>query len=188
MSEMSKIKRWISCHAVSMIAMLASGLVCSGSVAQVSASPPSTGIYVNWPSGWEMQPLERQGNALHLRARLPVKGQIKQQLRITAVPVNASPRPVTPETLRSTVEKLRDAVAPTAAEPTITLQPFHRLQGYYFVMTDKHPSGQPGDFPQMAEGIFLSSGYLVNVTLLMHNVNDVDSQAILNALETVVVR
>jgi hypothetical protein len=170
------------------VLLLIAFAVVAPTCAQAQATAAAQGIYVDWPDGWEMQPLSRQGKALHLLARQRINGEVKQQLQIAAVAANASPHPVTPETLRATIEKLRDAVAPTAAETNIPLQPFHRLQGFYFSTTDKRPSGQPGDFPQMIEGVFLSSGYLVNVTLLTHDASDANASAILKAFETIVVR
>ena len=171
---------------VSMVLLL-SGLF-GAMTSAAAASAAAQGIYVIWPQGWQMQPLSRQGSALSVHARQMSASGVSQWLQITAVPVDASPHPVTPATLRQTVEKLRDSVAPTAAEGHIELQPFHRLQGFYFTMTDKHPTGQPNDYPQMIEGVFLSSGYLVNLTLLTRNASSAEATAMVNAFETIVIK
>jgi hypothetical protein len=175
-------------HCAAFVFMLLFGGLFGATTLRAAASPAGQGIYVIWPEGWQMQPLSQKGSALSVHARQIGASGVIQLLQITAVPADASPHPVTPATLRQTVEKLRDSVAPTAAETRIELQPFHRLQGFYFTMTDKHPTGQPNDYPQMIEGVFLSSGYLINVTLLTRNAKSTESVAMVDALETIVVK
>lgn len=149
-------------------------------VADTSSHP---NMRIAWPQHWDLQLPERQGPALHLRARERLDGMIVQTLDITLIDTRAAQKPITQDSIEQLARSLRDASLSTSIEKNIPLQEFSSHRGYYFVASDAHfVAAKAGAYRQMLEGVMLVRGYLVNFTLLSNDAFSVNTQAMVDAL------
>jgi hypothetical protein len=143
----------------------------------------SEDLTIIWPEHWEYRPPQRQGPAIHLRAREQKGGTTTQTLDITVVDTRAAQKPITSESIKALAGTLRDASLPTSIEKNIPLREFPNHRGYYFVASDAHFIGaKVNSFKQTLEGAMYESECLVNFTLLTNDTSSVDAQQIVNAL------
>jgi len=150
----------------------------------VCAEPLS--LHIPWPVGWQIGEPRIDKSVMHQQPRQQSADKTVQSLQLTAINVQHGHKPPTPESVKHLAASLRDVVAKTAVEKSISLQEFKIVKGYYFAATDSQPKA--GGFKQLVEGVILGEGYLINFTLLTNDAAGVEAKAMIAALDQLSIR